>query len=506
MQPRTMKILNVDQIRQLDAYTIEREPIASIDLMERAAHAFVHWFTTHYQPESGPVWIACGTGNNGGDGLAIARLLQQRFYTVSAMVFPISPKPTADFQANLERLAALGAVTVQQFSMGDAFPDIPPKAILIDGLFGSGLNRPVEGYWAGLIEHLSQHPGVRIAIDVPSGLFADRPSEGAIFRAHYTLSFQLPKLAFFIPENHPFVGCWVVRSIGLDRFFLENAETPYYLVESHFLKDIIKERHTFDHKGTFGHALLIMGSYGKTGAAILAARACLRTGCGLVTIHAPKTAYPILQIAFPEAMVSVDQHEFIFTQHNNLSAYKAIGVGCGIGINKLTACGFRELLQQAKVPLLIDADGLNILSDHPEYWFDVPPGTILTPHPREFERLFGACANGFERLEKAREQAREKDVYIILKGAYTAIACPDGSCYFNPTGNPGMGTGGSGDVLSGMVTSLLAQGYESREAALLGVYLHGLAGDIAAAEWEQEALVASDIVRCIGKAFRKVKW
>ncbi|MBK8490205.1 MAG: NAD(P)H-hydrate dehydratase [Saprospirales bacterium] len=500
-----MKVLNVDQIRQLDAYTIEHEPIASIDLMERAALAFVHWYATHFDPEKGPVWIVCGTGNNGGDGLAIARLLHQRFFTVEVVICSISPNPTSDFQTNLERLKAVRSVPIHRYAQGDSFPSIPEPAILIDGIFGSGLNRPVEGLWAGLIEHLSLHPGVRISIDVPSGLFADRPSTGAVFQAHYTLSFELPKLAFFIPENNRYTGEWIIRSIELDREFISNVPSPYRFTECDWVHSLVKERHTFDHKGTFGHSLLIMGSYGKVGAAILAARACLRTGCGLVTVHAPKCAYPILQVAFPEAMVSVDQHDFIFTQHGNLTLYKAIGIGCGLGVNQLTATGFQELLRDAAVPLLIDADGLNILAERPAYWADLPPNTILTPHPREFDRLFGDCANGFDRLERARAQAQEKQVYIVLKGAYTAVVCPDGTCHFNATGNPGMGTGGTGDVLSGMITSLLAQGYTPRDAAVLGVYLHGLAGDLAAADWQQEALLASDIVKYIGKAFGRVK-
>ncbi|MBK7338882.1 MAG: NAD(P)H-hydrate dehydratase [Saprospirales bacterium] len=500
-----MKILHTDQIRQLDAYTIAQELIASIDLMERAALAFVHWFTNQFGPEEGPVRIACGAGNNGGDGLAIARLLHQRFYSVEVLVFSISSKPTPDFQANLERLMAIRSVPIQTLQPGDPFPALPERSILIDGIFGSGLNRPVEGYWAELLEHLSKHPGTKVSIDVPSGLFTDKETTGAVFRANYTLSFELPKLAFFISENHPFVGCWVVRPIGLDAGFVAHAETPYQLLTQVQVRSLLKERHKFDHKGTFGHALLVMGSHGKVGAAILASRACLRTGCGLVTVHVPKCAYPILQIAFPEAMVSVDLHEFYFTQHGPLNAYKAIGIGCGLGTNQLTATGLRKLLQDAEAPLLLDADALNILSEHPEFWEDVKPGAILTPHPREFDRLFGTCKNGFERLERAREKAVEKKVFIILKGAYTAIIGPDGACYFNPTGNPGMGTGGSGDVLSGMVTSLLAQGYPPRDAAMLGVYLHGLAGDIAAEEWQEEALIASDIVECIGKAFKKMK-
>lgn len=500
-----MKILNAEQIRQLDAHTIANEPVASIDLMERAALAFVSWFTGLFTPEDGPVWIACGTGNNGGDGLAIARLLHQRFYSVEAAIFAISPNPTPDFQTNLERLQAIRSVPVRQFGMGDPFPPVPGNAILIDGIFGSGLNRPVEGYWAGLIEHLSRHPGIKAAIDIPSGLFADRPGAGAVFRADHTLSFELPKLAFFIPENHPYVGSWAVRSIGLDKGFIERQETHYQLLTPGLARSLVRERHTFDHKGTFGHALLVMGSYGKAGAAILAARACLRTGCGLVTVHAPKCAYPILQVAFPEAMVSVDQHDFIFTEHGNLHLFKAIGVGCGIGMNRLTAQGFRELLADAEVPMLIDADGLNILAENPQFWEVVKPGTVLTPHPREFDRLFGEAADGFARLDRLRQKAKEKKVCIVLKGAYSSIAFPDGACYFNPTGNPGMGTGGSGDVLSGMITSLLAQGYAPQDAALLGVYLHGLAGDLAAAEWQQEALLASDIVKFIGKAFKKLK-
>ena len=497
-----MKIFTAEQIRQLDAYTIENEPIASIDLMERAALAFTYWFTEQFPETGSPIHIFCGPGNNGGDGLAIARMLHHRFYDTTVYRCRIGSSTSEDFDVNLGRLPAHGGVPVHDIEKNGRFPELSQGAILIDGIFGSGLNRPVEGFWAELLEHLNQQAATRVAIDIPSGLFADQPTEGATFHADYTFSFETPKVAFFFPENQQRVGSWTARSIGLHPSAIEATPTPYHFANQAFIQPLLKPRSQYDHKGTFGHALLLAGSYGKMGAAVLSSRACLRAGAGLVSVHVPKCGYEIIQASVSEAMANIDRHQFLFSEAPELEGYAAIGIGCGLGQKKVTRKALLGLLKKARQPLVIDADALNILGKHQKWQQYIPKGSILTPHPKEFERLFGKTSNGFERNELQRKKARELGIHIVLKGAHTCIAAPDGTCFFNSTGNPGMATAGSGDVLTGIITGILGQGYAPMEAALLGVFLHGLAGDLAAEELGQEAMIAGDITKKLGAAFK----
>ena len=496
-----MKVLSAAQIRALDAYTIENEPISSIDLMERASSTFANWFTQKFQDEDKPIYIFCGIGNNGGDGLAVARLLHQKFYNVQVYVCQFGANPSPDFNTNLERLPARADIPLIKIEKEDAFPNLDETGILIDAIFGSGLNRPVEGYWAALFEYLNQQAHKIVSIDIPSGVFADQTSSGTSIEADSTFSFEFPKLAFFFPENQDRLGDWTFETIQLHPTFIETLDTKFHYVDLDFAKKLLKKRSKFDHKGTYGHALLIMGSYGKIGAAVLAAKACLRVGTGLVSVHAPKTAYDILQISIPEAMVSMDEDQYMFTNHPDLSPYKAIGIGCGLGKEGPSALGLKHLLEDWARPILLDADALNILSMYSEWYDLIPKESILTPHPKEFERLFGSTSDNFERNTLQTTMAQQLGCYIVLKGANTCIACPDGTCYFNSTGNPGMATAGSGDVLSGIITGLLAQRYSSFEAAILGVYLHGLAGDLGAASLGEVSLIAGDITSYLSEAF-----
>jgi len=499
-----MKILNATQIKELDHYTIAHEPISSLDLMERASLAFVNWFVQQFPDQDTPIYIFCGPGNNGGDGLAVARLLQQRFYNVAVYACQIGSDASPDFQANWERLPRHSEMKIFSIWQDDYLEDLPEGAIVIDAIFGSGLNRPIEGYWAQLVEHLNAQPVTRVAIDVPSGLYADRHTEDVCIEAHQTFTFEMPKLAFLFPENYRKVGDWHFANIGLHPDFMAKADTLYQYLDEATVRPLLYRRQKYDHKGTFGHALLVVGSYGKIGAAILAARACLRSGVGLLTVHAPKCAYPILQMSVPEAMVSVDRHEFYFSESPKLEKYQTIGVGCGLDTRKTSAEALEETLEESKVPMVIDADGLNLIAKNKNLLGKIPKNSILTPHPKEFSRLFGEASDDFARNKLQRLMAQELGVYIVLKGAHSCIATPEGVCYFNSTGNPGMATGGTGDVLTGILTGLLAQGYASLDAAMLGVYLHGLAGDLAAQEVGQEALVAGDLIAYLGKAFREI--
>jgi ADP-dependent NAD(P)H-hydrate dehydratase / NAD(P)H-hydrate epimerase len=502
-----MKILNAQQIRDWDAYTIQHEPIASIELMERASNAFCDWLQNKFPPHpSTPIiHIFCGPGNNGGDGLAVARILGQRFYDVKVYRCHLSEGFSADHLTNLERLPKYDKIPVLDLFENDVFPNIPSHEIVIDAILGTGINRPLDGYWGKFLTHLSAHPGPKIAIDTPSGLNVDGKTTGPCFHADYTLSFELPKLAFLLPDNEPAVGNWEIRSIGLHPDYLNKVSTPYYYIDEKLLQGVLKKRPRHAHKGLFGHALLIAGSYGMVGAALLSGRAILRSGAGLLTIHAPSCAYPILQMGLPEAMVSVDRHQFNFSEFPPLDKYAAVGIGSGLGQKEHSLRPLEDFLREiAQKPLVVDADALNIIAAQ-GWQYRLPQGCIITPHPKEFTRLFGQTSNDFETLQLQQQKSSEHSIFIIRKGAFTVLTTPDGKVYFNSTGNPGMATAGSGDVLTGVLTGLLAQGYAPETAACLGIYLHGLAGDLAAESLGHEALLAGDIVDKLGRAFGRLR-
>ncbi len=496
-----MKLLTADQIHAWDSFTIQNEPISSYNLMERASSVFTDWFSTIYDTQR-PILIFCGTGNNGGDGLAITRFLHYLRYDVGVYICRISKNETVDFAKNLGKIQGLNSSILRgDIFEQNAFPIIPNNIIVIDAILGSGLTRPVTGYWASFFKYLNQSQVEIVSVDLPSGLFSDKHTEGVAIKATRVLSFETPKLAFLLPENEPFVGDFEYKSIGLHQMFLESIEAKNVFVTPDFIQSFLKKRKKFDHKGTYGHALLVMGSSGMAGAAVLAARACMRSGVGLLTVQTPLCNRLILQISLPEAIVVADKNETELSQVIDCQSYSAIGIGCGIGKREKAAAVLRGYLEESNCPVVLDADALNILSENPEWLDIIPKNSILTPHPKEFERLFGKADNDFDRLELLRSKAKYLKINILLKGAHTVVADTEGCCYFNSTGNAGMATAGSGDVLTGIITGLLTQGYEPKTAAILGVYLHGLAGDLAAKRVGQEALLASDIIENIGKAF-----
>ncbi|MFH0758783.1 MAG: NAD(P)H-hydrate dehydratase [Bacteroidota bacterium] len=500
-----MKIFEASKVRDIDAYTILHEPVASIDLMERAALRLTGWYVRHYHTER-KVVIFAGPGNNGGDALAMARHLAGRQYRVECYLLALG-KLSRDCSVNLERLKAQNLAVFREIKEGGVLPSIDPGDVVVDGIFGSGLTRQVSGFPGEVIRHMNRQAKTVISIDIPSGLFGEDNREndyGSVVRATTTLTFQFPFLSFFFSENEAHVGSWQVHDIKLHPGAIEKNQTPYQTIEKELVAEILPRRPRFAHKGTFGHALMISGCYGMMGAALLAGESCLRGGAGLVTLHVPRFGYNIIQTGFPEALVSLDQSDILFSEPPDLAPFTAIGIGPGLGCKPNSGKGLKMILEKASVPLLIDADGLNILSTHPEWLELLPEGTILTPHPGEFDRLAGVSACSYERHLKQRDFAAKYNVVIVLKGAFTGIASPDGNYWFNTTGNPGMATGGSGDVLTGLITGLLAQGVKPLDAALAGVFLHGVAGDLAAEGSSQEALIAGDIIRYLGKAFRYV--
>jgi len=503
-----MKIFTRAQIQELDKYTIEHEPIESIDLMERAAQALTTAICQRWHSQV-PVIVFAGPGNNGGDALAVARMLTGRGYHVETYLFNITGHLSADCTENRQRLVdkkgrPLFTEITQEFDP----PRLEKGMLVVDGLFGSGLNKPLAGGFASLVKYINASPADVVSIDMPSGLMTEDNAcnvSANIVRATLTLTLQQPKLAFLFAENQQYVGELRVVDIRLSQEGIEKTDASYTILEQAAVAGMLRPRPPFAHKGQMGHALLIAGSYGMAGAAILATKACLRSGVGKVTIHSPRRNIAILQTAVPEAIVQADHEELVFTEGIPTEDYQAMGIGPGIGMGEQTAIAAIAQLRRAACPVVADADVLNILANRHAWMQQLPKGIILTPHVKELERMEGVCIDSHERLSKARQLAERLQGYVILKGHNTAICMPDGHIVFCPTGNAGMATAGSGDVLTGIITGLLARGYERPEACMLGVYLHGLAGDLAAAELGEESLIAGDLIDYLPKAFLKLK-
>lgn len=491
----TMKIFPAAQIRAWDEYTIAHEPIASINLMERAAEALADWMVQLIAPHK-TLCIFCGPGNNGGDGLALARLLQGQFSHIQVYLIA-SNKQSPDCRTNVERLQQLG-ITIHELANPADFPPIGLDTVIVDALFGTGLNKPLEGLAEALVQHLNNSTATCISIDLPSGLLADTPTAGTVIKATHTLSFQCPKLAFLLADNAALIGKVHILDIGLHPAYYNDTATPLQTVDAPLAQNLYQPRSATGHKYTFGHALLYAGSENMMGAAILSAKACLRSGAGLVTVHTEAAQKHIIPIALPEALVSDEAAFSTLVQKK-----AAIGIGPGWARNEHNAHLLEQILTDWEGPLVIDASALGLLVNClPLLAAKKETPAILTPHGGEFARLFGETANGFTQMDRALAMAATHHCWIVLKGPHTLIACPDGKAYFNTTGNSGMATAGSGDVLTGIITGLLAQGYPAQAACLLGVYLHGLAGDCAAAASSVEAMLAGDITEQLGKAFQ----
>ena len=490
-----MYILNAQQLKEWDQYTIEHEPISSIELMERAASKCVEWIEQH-QWQNTSFKIFCGKGNNGGDGLAIARLVTELGYPVAVYILEFGKPGTEDFQTNLQRLHDLSFTEIYFLQSKEHFPLINTSEFLIDALFGSGLNKPLEGLSAQLVEYINHSKASVISIDLPSGLFIDKTAKGSnIIEASYTLTFQCLKPALLMQENASFFGDIHILDIGLHQRFLRNQSFDKFMVDHSYCQQLFKPRRAFAHKGNYGHALLLAGSHGQMGAAILASKACIRSGVGLLTCYLPISGYEIMQSAIPEAMVVTDSNENIIAQlPDEIEKYSSVGIGPGIETTAETQNVISFICRRYKKPMVIDADGLNCLALQKNLLGQLPVGSILTPHPREFDRLFGEHDNSFDRLNTASEMTKEFQIIIVLKSHHTAVVTPSGKIFFNSSGNAGMAKGGSGDVLTGIITSFIAQNYSPEHAAVLGVFIHGLAGDFAAHTWSQEAMAASDII------------
>jgi len=493
------KIITTAQVRAADQYTINSESIASIDLMERATEEFLKHFVSII-PSTYSIHVVCGRGNNGGDGLAVTRLLREQGYQVRCSLVNASSHLSPDCEGNLNRLV------IPPDLISNAIDLIIEEDVVVDALLGSGLDRPATGFFAAIIEKINDSKAKRVSIDTPSGLFSDQVElSGAIVKADLTIAFQRPKLSFLIPESGEYVGEFRIADIGLDEEFIESQESDYSLIEASDVKYFLPLRKKFQHKGHFGRVQIFSGSFGKIGAAFLCGKAVLKAGTGLLTVHIPKCGYEIIQSTLPEAMVTVDDSDNQISSGKVFENTDALCVGPGLGTDAATVRWLDLMLKENRKPMVIDADALNILATHRRLMDNVPESSILTPHLGEFNRLFGSGAHGLDRIEKMRSVASERNWVIVLKGAHTTIALPSGKVVFNTTGNSGMATAGSGDVLTGIITGLMSQGLKSEEAAMAGVYLHGMAGDLAEKSVGKMSLMASDLLHKLPESIINVR-
>jgi hydroxyethylthiazole kinase-like uncharacterized protein yjeF len=497
-----MKILSKEQIYQGDKITIEKQNISSADLMERAGIQIFNWLHKRMQGAQVPIRVFCGIGNNGGDGLVLARHLITHGYNVLTYVVNCSDKRSKDFLINYDKIKNVTHDWTLLLSCKEEFPTIDKDDIIVDAVFGIGLNRPADDWVKALFQHFNTSKAFTVSIDMPSGLYTDKipEDENAVVWSDYTLSFVSPKLVFFLPETAKFVTQWSVLDISIDEEYLSEIETEVEFIEKYEVLSIYKPRDKFSHKGHFGHSLIIGGSYGKIGAVTLTSRAALSTGAGLITAYIPKCGYTILQASFPEAMVITDKNEDYISKIDFNIKPTVIGIGVGLGTHTKTIDAFEVFLKQNKRPLVIDADGLNILSKKKSLLKHLPKNTVLTPHPKELERLIGKWKDDFDKLNKVKTFSKKHKVIVVIKGANTITVFKD-KLYINSTGNPGMATAGSGDVLTGIITGLISQKYTSLEATIFGVYLHGKAADIAVEDIGNESLISSHIIEYLGEAY-----
>lgn len=504
-----MKIFSSGQIHELDNYTIEHEPVTSLNLMERAAKAVTRVITQRWTADT-PVTVFAGPGNNGGDALAVARLLGMQGYGVDVYLFNIHNRLSPDCMANRQNLIdSKKAKSFTEITLDFNPPELPKDTIVVDGLFGTGLDKPLAGGFASLVKYINQSEATVVSIDLPSGMMAEDNTYNIktnIIRASLTLTFQQKKLCMLLADCQPYIGELKVLDIRLSPDFIKNTDCVYEMVEESDIRALLHPRNDFAHKGMMGNAFLVAGSAGMAGAAVLAAKACMRSGAGKVIVRTPRDNAVMMQVSVPEAVLMTDPDDKAFTEPVDTEYFDALGIGPGLGQTENTAIAVISQLRRCACPIVADADALNVIANHRAWVQQLPKGIILTPHPKELDRIAGTiCNGGYDRLRKAMELADRVNGYVILKGHYSALCLPNGRVYFNSTGNSGMATAGSGDVLTGIITGLLARGYERKDACLLGMYLHGLAGDLAARDLGKESLIASDIIAYLPKAFLKLE-
>ncbi len=498
-----MKIYSRKQIYEADKVTVAKEGIPSINLMERAGGYIYEWVHQRLQGGKVPIKVFCGIGNNGGDGMVLARYLIENNYNVTTYVVNYNDKRVPDFMEAYDRLKGATKNWPVMLTEDSELPVMTSQDIIIDAIFGIGLNRTPQDWLKKLFSAINASQAYTLSIDIPSGMYMDRsPEEGDVMiTPRFTLSFQAPKLPFFLPATGPQAGMWDVLDIGLDPEYLATTPTDVELIGKQEIQQMYRPRPEYSHKGMFGHSLIIGGSYGKMGAVVLATKAAMRAGSGLVTGYVPQFGVPILQSAAPEVMAETDNFNGkVFEEIDFQTKANAIGIGPGMGTDAKTVVAFKKFLENQKTPIVIDADAINMLSQNPELLAELPSLSILTPHFEELYGLIGEWKDDFDRIEKTAKFAKKYDIIVVMKGANT-ITTYDMRLFINDSGNPGLATAGTGDVLTGIITGLLAQAYHPMEATLMGIYFHGTAADIAVNQYGIESLMASDVIQFLGRAF-----
>ena len=503
-----MKIFTAENIRSIDRYTIEEEGVSSMELIHRAAMGVAGEILSNFPP-SKPTIIFAGSGNNGADALIVGKILIENGFRPHILLFNFNGNSLSrDCAAAKRELLSLPDVHLTEIIDRANIPCIEAHHLVIDGMFGTGLNNPLAGGFTTLVQNISDSGATIISIDVPSGMFSDwnhSVRSRNVIHATTTLAIQFPRIAFFLADNAPLVGDWKVINIDLSQKAIDDTPTKYYYVEREEVACILRPRKPFSSKADYGQALLIAGCYGMMGAAVMAARGAIRAGVGKLTVHSPRCGFEIVQSQVPEALFSPDQHEHVISDMiPRFSNYDAIGVGPGIGGNDATRGALDSLIKNWKKPMVLDADALNIIARNLPLLDHIPPLSILTPHAGEFDRLFGAQSSAEARLLKAIEVAKKHHIIIVLKGHYTATVRPDGRVFFNSSGTPALATAGSGDVLTGIITGLLAQKYKPEVAAVVGVYIHGVAGQIAAETQGEYGTSGLDIAAAVGPAIKSI--
>lgn len=503
-----MKIFPSEIIHEIDAATCEAQGISSIELMERAASAVSCEIISRFRPNQRIVVMA-GPGNNGGDALAVARMLfEQGYKKVEVFLFNVVGKISKDCMEEKNKLQEVEGIDFTEVKKDFQPPYLSDSDVVVDGLFGSGLRGPLQKGFLTLVRYINDSGAYVVSIDVPSGLsgeWNENVSRRDMIHANLTLAFQYPRLSFFFEENEEIIGDWRLLDIDLDESKAKEIPVDFMLVESRNFRPLLKDRNKFSSKRDFGSALIFAGSAGMSGAATMSARGCLRSGAGLATVHGAKISMSVVQASVPEAMFEPDRNDLYIsdmTVHHN---HQAVAVGPGIGTHDKTIDALESLLKNYKKPLILDADALNCIARRPQLLSLIPHHSVITPHAREFDHLFGTHATSESRLRKAIEMSKFYNIIIVLKGHYTATIRPTGRVYFNSTGNPGMATAGSGDVLTGVIAAFMAQGFRPEQAATIGVFVHGLAGDIAVEEYGEYGLLATDIADNCGKAISMIK-
>jgi NAD(P)H-hydrate epimerase len=495
-----MKIFTAEQIRDWDRFTISNEPVSSIQLMERASEALAGWISENCKNHR-KFAIFCGNGNNGGDGFAVARILYLKGFDVDVFIKDSRSKFSEDGTVNFKKLRDFSGISIKEFKDIEQ-NNFDSKTIIIDALFGTGLSRNIEGDYKEIIDRLNERNNIKISVDIPSGLFTDRISQkdATVFKADYTLSFQSWKKAFLHPETGPYAGKVIILDIDLSKEYISHTETDDFVIDDTIIGNIFKPRSEFSHKGTYGKVTIAAGSYGKIGAAVLSTRSALKTGAGLTFTLAPNCGYEILQTSCPEAMFIKGGENYI--EHFDIEKDTVAGIGPGLGTDPETQKAFLKFLKEYSKPLILDADALNSIALNESNLKLIPENSIITPHPKEFERLFGKSEDSYQRLDLAKSKAKELRIYIVLKDHHTQVITPEGKVYYNITGNSGLAKGGSGDILTGILTSLAAQQYSEEQAAILGIWLHGRAADFAAEKHSRESMLPTDVINELGNVFK----